>query len=205
MFTRPKNLIEGHIKKTDEVSITEFATEINKCLSEAIDSWLTITGLLAKAKKQLNKDKFNELKTLIPLSDSSIYKLIKIADSDWINKNKPKLKKIDSWATLHEITKLKHLELQEFEKQYCFGDDPKYFTRDDVSGFRKIENKRPILIASIKKNRNAELSSKDLKELEDLFKSVGEINGLQLSFNKNLAEYTDSFGSNKPVRVGYRI
>ena len=77
MMNFTKDLFTGHTKSLTEANPVQIANEIKEHLQTALKSWLEVSKILYNAKKNLDALEFNELKESIPLSDSSICKLIK--------------------------------------------------------------------------------------------------------------------------------
>jgi hypothetical protein len=206
-----KGLIEGQIVETSELSTQEFSERICLHINAAVSSWLEVAHLLAEAEDELSKKRFGQLKEMIPLSNSSICKLIKIAEFSWIDEHKEQLQRIESWATLHEISKLKTSELVKFEKAHIQGANPAHFTRKDVSQFRVIESKAPYTLASIKLDRKSHGLKK--AEAKDFYNCISTLSGLSgvtadlTESGEQIADLSQCFppgtSATKPAKEGH--
>jgi hypothetical protein len=176
---RKHTTLEGHIMSLKGTipgtkSVNDYVTSITTHLKSSSNSWMSIAKDFAEAKGNLNKKEFKQLLEEIHFSRSTVYKLIKIANSKRIKRHEDKLSLIGAWSTLHEIEKLDDEKFAELEKKYLSDSEPRYFQRSDVvhikNGTCANQKSDFNVLATFKVN----LKQIDLDEIEKIQKRVGE-------------------------------
>tara|TARA_R110002096_G_scaffold432687_2_gene649922 strand:+ start:1376 stop:2023 length:648 start_codon:yes stop_codon:yes gene_type:complete len=186
---------------------TKFKTDITKLLNSSNKAWLKIADYISEASDQLGKAEMDGLFKDVRFSYSKGRKLIKIAKSQRIQQYRTQLGLIDSWSTLHEITKLSDSEFTEFKNQYLSKKKPQLFQRSNVISFKSTQPapKKPnTVIAKLHFVQNAQATKTEFNEIIKAINKLTVAHGVQVEWGGLYNDLKDKLDNSNNGIVGSR-
>lgn len=170
------NNLDDFFENTE--SVGTFAKSIIRHLESNTSTWLEISEILARANAQFgfSSKKMKSLIFKVGFSESKANKLIKIAESDQLQKNKEAVAKVNSWTVLYELSALSE---EKFEKVLQAIDADKVISIawiNEVLGRRQKPRKGYRQVFSIEVDLDAlktmDFDSEKLEMVEDVLQKL---------------------------------
>lgn len=160
------------------------ADQVRSELTKSVQHCFNACELLADAKASLRTAEFQQLPELIGLSKSTIYKMVKVGESDRIKSHIQMLAKVGGWSVLHKITTLDEKQFQVFEGQYLTGTQAVQIERRHVDQVAKGNLSGTRATARNPAHRSFAKIRIDMEKLRDCADIGDELESLKNTLNE---------------------